>query len=74
MNQIHWESVATSEDVLEANLWTVSGSRGLEQQFASAFTRMSLVRAVNSIICEFYNQNFSTIKIFIWIVQDAQFS
>ena len=74
MKQDHLESVAIPEAVLEASLWTASGSRGLEQHVSSASLRMNLVKAVHSVIYESHNQNFSTIKIFIWIVQDAQIS
>ena len=58
----HVESVAIPEAVLEASLWTASGSRGLEQQVSSASLRMNLVKAVHSVTYEFYNQNISTIK------------
>ena len=68
MNQVHWESVAIPEAVLEASLWTASGSRGLEQQGIAVHLWMNLVRAANSGIYESYSQNFSTMKIFVWIV------
>jgi hypothetical protein len=48
--------------VLEASLWTASDSRGLEQQVSSA----SII-AVHSTIYESHNQNFSSIKTFVWI-------
>ena len=57
-----------------ASLWIASGSRELERQVSSASLRMDLVKAAHSVICESQNQNFSTIKIFIWIVQGAQIS
>jgi hypothetical protein len=42
----HVESVAITEDVLAASLWTASGSRGLEQQDIPASQQMTLVRPV----------------------------
>ena len=56
----------------EASLWTASESRGLEQQVISASLRMNLVRAVRSVTYESHSKNFSTIKIFVRIVQGAQ--
>ena len=74
MKQGHVESVAITEDVLAASLWTASGSRGLEQQVSSEPLWENLLKAVHSVIYESHNQNFSTMKIFVWIVQGAQIS
>lgn len=46
MRKDHVESVAIPEAVLEANLWTESGSRELEQQVSSVTLRMNFVKAV----------------------------
>ena len=74
MNQVHFESAAISETVLEASLWTAAGSRGLEQKVISASWRMNFARATNSAIYEFYSQNVSTVKLFIQIVPVVQIS
>lgn len=48
---------------------TVLGGRNLEQQVILVFWWMNFVRGVHSVIYGSYNQNFSAIKIFEWIMQ-----
>ena len=46
MRKDHVISVTIPVAILEASLWTASGSRGLEQQVSSATLRVNLVKIV----------------------------
>ena len=67
---------------ISSNFWSCSGSKsldsirkqGLEQQVSSASLRTDLAKAVHSVTYESHNQNFNTVKIFVWNVQGAQIS
>ena len=55
----------------ELSLETASDERGLEQQVISVSLRMTLAKAVHSVIYDSHNQNVNIINIFIWISQGA---
>ena len=72
-----WMKQDALESIATLNLfWKLSvdsnRKHGLKQQVASTSLRMNLVRAVRSVTYESHSKNFSTIKIFVRIVQGAQ--
>jgi hypothetical protein len=72
MARIHQESAVILEAVLEASLWKQrqvrQGARTGDQFSICEESCQSSILVLYFVIYEYYNQNFSSIRIFVWIV------